>query len=402
MIKRLMTAALAVTVFLALGSCGQKTTPQTKTPENKQEEKQQEEKQKEESKPSDSAKKEEKPAQKPSDKGGKKDDGKSSSSKKPMYKPLDATDPAFKDISIKNELDKSKPLTIPYPSFMQEKFGKGLTLEKYPEKIVDLSTSTLYLMDKMGIKPIAVSTTVKTTRSADTFKEAQKIQSGMNTVDTESVIKLQPDLVIMSAYHREKFGKVLEDLKIPVYYTVEGPAVNYERNKEATLTIAEGFGGPAAKEDVAKLYSAVEKKAADFKAKHKSRTSMVLFGMDSSYQASSKSFFGSIIKQLPFENLTDKFGGPDVNVAQVSMENIVKYNPEVLFLIAPPMGYQPKALQGAFMARVMKDKALWGKVKAVQDKHYIALPGNYTTSRGLEIVIDFSNLIDQLGEIFKD
>lgn len=307
----------------------------------------------------------------------------------------------FDNFKIRHEVDPSAKFVIKYPEKLAAKFGASLELPKYPEKLVVLSTSTLYLLKKLDVKPIAVSRQVKTTLAADTYGSLPTIDSGMNGVDTEAIIALKPDLVLMSAMMKEKYGSILEELKIPVYYTSEGPIVTYDMNKEESLCLAEAFGGKVARDDVAKVYGEVEKKAMAYKESHKPQTEMILFGMDFSYQASSMSFFGSILKSLGFENLTDKNEGPQIRVAPGSMEKVISYNPQVLFLIAPPTGYDPSALKDAFLAKVNSEKDLWKNVDAVKSGHIFAFGGNYTTSKGLQVVHDISALIDSLDQALK-
>ncbi|MDO5734039.1 MAG: ABC transporter substrate-binding protein [Eubacteriales bacterium] len=306
------------------------------------------------------------------------------------------------EIKIDYERDPAKPFVMKYPESLVDKYDAAPEFEEYPEKIIVLSTSTLYLLSLMDVEPIAVSRTVKNTRAFDAYGELPWIDSGMNTVDTETIVSMEPDLVIMSGGMREKFGSLLEELKIPVFYTSEGPGVSYAQNKEESLNLAEIFGGQKAKDEVAEIYAKVEDRAKAFKDAHEEKTTMILFGMDSSMQASSKSFFGGIVAQLPFANLTDLDEDKEIRVAPISMENVIKNNPEYIFLIAPPMGYDPNALFGIFMSNVAKDPQLWQNVEAVKNENIIALPGNYTTSKGLEIVQDFNNLINLLEEKLAD
>lgn len=308
----------------------------------------------------------------------------------------------LRHFTIRTNVDKSAPFKLAYPKFFQQKFGEALTLDKYPEKLVVLSTSSLYLLKHLNVQPIAVSRTVKNSRAADAYGSLPQIESGMNGVDTEAVIALQPDLVLMSSGMADKFGKMLTDLKIPVYYTSEGPMVTYDLNKEESLVLAEGFGGSVAKEDVARIYGEAEAQIKAYKDTHDALSMMILFGMDQSYQASSLSFCGSLLQRLGFINLTDKNEGPEVRVAPGSMEKVIAYNPQVLFLIAPPTGYDPAVLRQTFTDRIAAEKELWKNSAAVINDRIVALPGSYTTSQGLQIVHDIADLIDTLNTQLKD
>lgn len=313
-----------------------------------------------------------------------------------------AKDPQFQNIKLSSTIDKTKPFHIAYPEKMQAKFGKGLDLPKFPEKIVNLSISSLDILQKLNVKPVAVTSSSQLLRDTSFYKDVPQLKAAMGTIDTEAIVKAKPDLVMISAYYKEKVDKTFADLKIPVYYTIEGHTVTYEENKASQLIYAEAFGGQSAKEEVAKLFAAVEKKAAAFASSHKKRQAMILFSMGPFYRANSDSILGSMIKMCNFDNVVDKFENNKIRLAEVSTEKIIASKPEVLFLIGPPLGYNPDIYKKNFETIVGKDQTIWDAVPAIKNKQYIALPDTYGTSRGLECLIDFSNFIDIITEFFKD
>ncbi len=296
---------------------------------------------------------------------------------------------------IRHQMPQGK-FRIAYPAALQAKFGEAVELDKAPERLVDLSTSSLYLLSRLDIKPIAVSSSVGGTRAREVYKDLPRIQAGMNTIDTEAVVALKPDLVMLSAYHAEKFGKQLESLGIPTYYTSEGPAVDLAANRAESLALAEAFGGAEALADVTRIYDELDAKIADYKKQNPGHKAMVLFGMDQSHVASSRSFFGGLVKALGFENPQDEQDGPGVGLTPINMEFLMTAQPEWLFLIAPPTGYQPEELKAAFDALTQKDAGLWTSLQAVKDGHILAFASEYSTSRGLEVVDSVERMIKRL------
>lgn len=399
MIKKLTAIVLSCGMVLSLAACGGNSKSEQTAAPTKQEAAASGEK---------DAGKTEQPSEKETEKSAEADSVKADSTeKKDAGEPKsEASGPAaevdLENFTIRTDVDKNAPFSIRYPDSLKDKYGDSVSLDHYPEKLIVLSTSSLYLMKHLGVEPIAVSRMVSTTLAADAYGDLPLIDSGMNTVDTEAIVAMEPDLVLMSGGMKDKFGVLLEDLSIPVYYTSEGPIVTYEMNKDESLCLAEAFGGKSAKEDVAKVYETLEKKMDDYAAAHDPMNMMILFGMDSSYQASSLSYFGSILQKLGFVNLTDQNEGPQVRVAPGSMENVISYNPDAIFLIAPPTGYDPAALKGAFLKRVEGEEELWKDVRAVKEKRILAFPGNFTTSKGFQAVHDISTLIDTLQEELKD
>lgn len=304
------------------------------------------------------------------------------------------------ELTIRSNLDKTGKFVINYPEAVWKKHGKALELKAYPKKIIDLSTSSLFLMSKLKVDLIGVSRTVKNTRAAEYYKNVKTIDSGMRSVDTEAVIAMEPDLVIMSGGMKEKFGSQIEKLNIPVYYTSEGPIVNLAVNQAETECLAEAFGGSQAKEDVTAIYAAMRKSAEAYAKEHAAKSAMVIFGPGGKgvMVATSTSFFGQQLKLLGFENAADPINAKGSGVLPSSLEVLAKQNPAVIFLIAPPTGYDPQTLLDAFNDAKAKDPKIYESIQAVKDNKVIALPGNYTTSKGLEVVPDFVKLIDLLSE----
>ena len=54
----------------------------------------------------------------------------------------------------------------------------------------------------------------------------------MSSLDIESVVSMEPDLVIMGNHLKEDYGAQLDAAGIPVYYTSEGPSITYTEVKE--------------------------------------------------------------------------------------------------------------------------------------------------------------------------
>ena len=83
----------------------------------------------------------------------------------------------------------------------------------------------------------------------------------MNSLDIESIIAMEPDLVIVGSYQKETYGQQLADAGIAVYYTSEGPSIAYNETKEEAITLARSFGGDALAEEITAEFAAVEARA---------------------------------------------------------------------------------------------------------------------------------------------
>ncbi len=303
--------------------------------------------------------------------------------------------------AVKSEESQQEKFAILYPSYMQEKEGEELVLEQKPEKIISLSNSALQILIKCGIKPIAVTKPHKTIDYPDWVKELPVISTGMDSLDTEMVISMMPDLVIMGSHLKEDFGQQLKDAGIPVYYTSEGPSITYQEVKEEAITLTKSFGTPEQVKQVEDDFKQVEERAAEYKKSVPSKKMMILFGAPPAYQQTSKGYLGSILSMLPFENLTDKTIDPDNRTAPLDLESLVNINPEVLFAISPTA---PTAdtIKQVYLEEFEKNPKIWDNLQAVKNNRLIWLSNEYVTSKGIHIIDSINSLIDMLEETFDE
>lgn len=139
-------------------------------------------------------------------------------------------------------LAKSDKFELEYPDFVSQRVGlETLKLDYYPQRIVCLSTSALPVINELDVNLVAVTSTPMGLELKEKYNNLPKIFSGMSDLDTEAIIALKPDLVMLGTQHQKKFGKILEAAGIPVYYTQEGPVITYEQNKLQSLTYAKAF-----------------------------------------------------------------------------------------------------------------------------------------------------------------
>ncbi|HML47241.1 MAG TPA: ABC transporter substrate-binding protein, partial [Clostridia bacterium] len=166
---------------------------------------------------------------------------------------------------------------IPYPSYMTESEGEALALPQKPERIVCLSNAALQALVRSDIRPIAVTTPTSFVEYPDWVAELPVIATGMGSLDVESVIALEPDLVIMGVHLKEGFAQQLTDANIPVYYTSEGPSITYAETKEEALTLVGAFGSESLAQALEAEFAEVEQRAAEYAASHETRRMMILF-----------------------------------------------------------------------------------------------------------------------------
>lgn len=290
--------------------------------------------------------------------------------------------------------------TMYYPETMAASEGETLKLEQKPEKIITLSNSALQIMVRCGIEPIAVTKPASFVDYPDWVSELPVIETGMSTLDTESLISMEPDLVIMGSHLKEDFGGILADAGIPVYYTSEGPSTTYSEVKQEAEALAKSFGTEEDIKEVEQEFENVEKRAAEFSEAMESKKAMILFSFPPSYQQTSEGYLGSILSMLPFENLSDTLIDPSERTAPLDMEKLVELNPEVLFAISPTAS-GAEELEASYKEEISDNPGVWEKLQAVENGDIIYLSSEYVTSKGIQIVNSINKLIDQLAEKFS-
>lgn len=292
-------------------------------------------------------------------------------------------------------------VTLYYPSYLQESEGEGLALPAMPEKIVCLSNAALQVLVRCDIHPIAITSLSASADFPDWVRELPQITVSMNEIDIESVIAMEPDLVIVGSYQKESYGQMLADADVPVYYTSEGPSIAYNEAKEEAVALARSFGTEEMAAEIEAEFAAVEARAADYCASHERQSMMIFFHTPGTYQQTSQGYLGSMLSFLPFDNLSDTIVDPSLRTAPTDIETTVTLNPQVIFAISPtaPTGDMLKAVYEEAFA---ENAELWNQIDAVQNDNIIYLSNEYVTSKGLQVVDSLNTLIDVLEERFPE
>ena len=286
-------------------------------------------------------------------------------------------------------------LTLYYPSYMQASEGETLMLAEKPERIVCLSNAALQILVRCDIHPIAVTSLSSSITYPDWVQELTQITVSMNSLDIESIIAMEPDLVIVGSYQKETYGQQLADAGIAVYYTSEGPSIAYNETKEEAITLARSFGGDALAEEITAEFAAVEARAASYCENHTSQRMMIFFHTPGTYQQTSQGYLGSMLSLLPLENLSDTIIDPASRTATIDVETAVVLNPEGIFAISPTAP-SAEMLQAIYEETFAQNAELWNQIDAITNDNIIYLSSEYVTSKGIHIINSLNALIDLL------
>lgn len=210
--------------------------------------------------------------------------------------------------------------------------------------------------------------------------------------DIESIIALQPDLVIVGYQSKDTYGKILEKEKIPVYYVDAGHVVSYQSIKQLTEKLIEAFGNnrPSAAQAIEERFAKLENRLASQRQLNQGKKVMVLQSAPPRHYIQSKGgTLGSMADLMGFENVYQN----DTNkMVLLDKEQAISYEPDLLLCVGA-------ARSGAEHQKVMeedfaRDRAYWEHIKAIREEKVLYLPINYVASAGINIINDINTLID--------
>lgn len=291
--------------------------------------------------------------------------------------------------------EEAQQVKLYYPSYLQESEGEALVLDKMPERIVCLSNAALQILVRCGIQPVAVTEPTASVEYPDWVYDLPVISTSMSSLDTEAIIAMEPDLLIVGSYQKETYGQQFADAGIPVYYTSEGPSIAYGEAREEAITLARSFGSEELAAEIEAEFEAVEARAAAYTASHDSQTMMIFFYTPGTYFQTSEGYLGSMLSMLPFENLADTVVDPASRTLPTDIETCLTLNPDVIFAISPTA---PTAdvIQGLYEETFAQDPDLWNQFSAVANDNIIYLSSEYVTSKGIQVIDSLNALIDLL------
>lgn len=223
-----------------------------------------------------------------------------------------------------NEEKKENKTAATYPMTMTDSYGKEVTINKKPEKIISLGPNTTEIVFALGLGDKLVGRT----DFCDYPSEVSKIESigSLMEPNVEKIVSLKPDLVLASTHVKEDVVNKLRDLGITVL------AVYEKDSFEGTFTIIEKIGTVLGETEKAKkVTDDMKAKISSVETKTKSVTNkpkvyyVVDFGANGDFTAGGDTFINKIIELSGGENIAK-----DLQGWQYSFEKIVQNDPDII------------------------------------------------------------------------
>ncbi len=249
--------------------------------------------------------------------------------------------------------------------------GTEVAIPAHPQRVVILNASNVDLYLAAGGKDTLVGRCESDMFSPETAAAVKDIPSvGMiHSPNREAILAASPDLVIgADVPYNVGLRLMLDKAGIPLYIN----GVNSYDDVVDTLTFyGELTGrGDAAEASIAKV-SAARREALARNQGRKGPKSLILFRTpQGSSAATSNSFSGEMLTLLGGSNPADGLEAEGSGYVPLSMEFVIRENPEVVFIIA--MGSSEE--ERLRLPEELKADEVWSGISAVQNDRVHVLP----------------------------
>lgn len=302
--------------------------------------------------------------------------------------------------NIETSTEQSQQIVLEYPQNMKEKgYTEALILEQMPQKAVLMSSTPVLALYQLGVPMIAVPKSTVVTWPEDLVAKAEELNVVMNSnFDIETVVAMEPDLVILGYTNADTYGKILEEVNIPVYYVDAGHTVSYESIKQQTEVLVKAFGADSqAGKDMMQAFTDLEARLEETKQKYQGKTVMVLQSAPPSHYIQTKDgTLGSMLNMLGFTNVYENSAS---SMAEIDMEVALSYNPDLVLCVgASKTAEEHKKLMEEDFANNL---AYWNSISAIERGDIIYLPNSYISSAGINIIDNINQLIEIIDKHYE-
>ena len=282
---------------------------------------------------------------------------------------------------------------LEYPANMQALgYTEPVVLDRTPEKVVSMATSPVLALYELGVKLIAVPVSGVVEWPEDLLAGATLLQAGMNSAfDIETVIALEPDLVLMPYASEETYGIVLESINIPVYYVDAGHTVAYESVRMQTQALIDAFA-PGSEEGAALMrrFDELEARLAVTREKLAGKTCMVLQSAPPThYIQTADGTLGSMARMI---GLTNVYENGISAMVEIDYEMALGYDPDIVLAVGASATAEEH--EAMLLEDFENNREYWYSIRAIAEGNLICLPMRYISSAGINIIDNINALAD--------
>ena len=220
--------------------------------------------------------------------------------------------------------------------------GKKVALSAPAQSIVTLSPPITEMLFAIGAGDAVIA--------RDSFSDYPSealglpdIGGGFAEYDLETIVSLQPDLVIAGAINTPELIQSLEDLELTVFY-LDNPA-DMEGTFDALRTLGE-LSGRQTEANTLIINLEARVKAVDDALENNTDRPVVYYELDATdpaapYTGGSGSFYSAMLRRAGAENVGDAL---DLEWAQISLETLLLADPDFILLGDAMWGITPESV----------------------------------------------------------
>lgn len=289
--------------------------------------------------------------------------------------------------------------TLAYPKDMQELgFTEPVILESRPERVVSLSAAPVLALYDLDVNMVGVPASRVVTWPEDLAENAATVSFSVMSpedFDYESVVALEPDLVMLAMNGAETAGAKLESLGIPVYYLYAGHTVSYDSIKMQTEALIESFDlGEGKGEMLEQRFADLEAGVADAAKAFEGTKVMVLQSgsADMHYIQTKDGTLGSMLDMIGFENV---YANESSSMVQLDYEQALDYEPDYVVCVG---GTDAATHQSVMEEAFASNPDYWNAIKAIEEGRIVYVDVTYCSTAGINVIDNINALIDIMSE----
>ena len=262
------------------------------------------------------------------------------------------------------------------PDSVLDSAGRDVRIGDPAQRIVSLAPSTTEIAFAIGAGAAVVGVDAFSDYPAEA-KQIAKIGNPDGSYNIEQIVALKPDLVLAGGITPEATVKQLAELGLKV--AVVGSA---QTTRDSIFTDIELVGKLTGKqkealtitEDMRKRIDVIKSSAAKVTTKHKVYWELDATDAAKPFTVGAGNFINNIIELAGGENIFASASSP---FAQVSTEQIVAANPDVIILSDAAYGITPESVG---------ERPGWADIAAIQNKRVLPIDDNLVSRPGPRVV----------------
>ncbi len=305
----------------------------------------------------------------------------------PIATPLPTTRPTAAPTSAPTMAPTAPPAptatAAPAPIKLTDGLGRTIELALPAQRIISIAPSNTEILFALGAGKQLVGREEMSDYPAEA-KDVTSIGSVFQKLNTEAIVALKPDLVLAAEINSPEQVKALEDLKLNVYYLPNPKTFDDLYKNLETVGQLTGRSAEAAQlnESLQARYAAVMQKLAPAKD-----APTVFYEIDATdptkpYTSGPGTFIDLVIGLAAGKNIGSELKDA---FAQISSEELVKQNPDLIVLGDALYGVTPESVG---------QRPGWNALNAVKNKQVFPFDDNLISRPG-------PRLIDGLEQMAK-